>query len=34
MSHFVKGRDVNGSKAGEENVLGQEAGKGGKLLVG
>lgn len=27
MSHFVKGRDVNWSKAGEENILEQIAGK-------
>lgn len=27
MSHFVKGRDVNWSKEGEENILGQVAGK-------
>lgn len=27
MGHFVKGRDVNWSKAGEGSILGQEAGK-------
>lgn len=27
MSHSVKRRDVNWSKAGEENILGQVAGK-------
>lgn len=27
MSYFVKARDVNWLKAGEESVLGQEAGK-------
>lgn len=27
MSHSVKGRDVNWSKAGEESILGQEVGK-------
>lgn len=27
MSHFVKGRDMKQAQAGEESILGQEAGK-------
>lgn len=34
MSHFVKGRDGNGSKAGEENVLGRKLGRKGNFWLG